>query len=195
MPFNQGSHTFTGLVLRRFRRREKRDSEPPLIFRNYRGWTRSLSVPTPLNEHHEPDLSFITKSAHGIAPHLRADQLVILESTTYPGTIEEILVPILEKENLSGLKAARTHSSTEADGLFCVAFSPEREDPGNTTVARHNIPKVVGGMDQQATESAPALYGSIFKQTVRVSSPAAAEMTKLLENISIAALISRWSMN
>lgn len=142
-----------------------------------------ICVPTPLNEHHEPDLSFITNTAHAIAPYLRAGQCVILESTTYPGTTEEVLVPILEVENRVGLKAARNQPSYVDQELFYVAFSPEREDPGNTTVARHDIPKVVGGLDQQATELATALYGSIFKKTVSVSSPAAAEMTKLLENI------------
>jgi UDP-N-acetyl-D-glucosamine dehydrogenase len=140
-----------------------------------------ICVPTPLNEYHEPDLSFITATAHAIAPHLRSGQLVVLESTTYPGTTEEVLVPILEKENKHGLKAARPNQSSESD--FLVAFSPEREDPGNTSVARRDIPKVVGGLDPQASESAASLYGAIFNRTVRVSSPAAAEMTKLLENI------------
>jgi UDP-N-acetyl-D-glucosamine dehydrogenase len=107
--------------------------------------------------------------------------LVILESTTYPGTTEEVLVPILEKENKGGLKAARGGQSSDSD--FYVAFSPEREDPGNTTVARPDIPKVVGGLDSQAADLATAIYGTIFKRVVRVSSPAAAEMTKLLENI------------
>jgi len=140
-----------------------------------------ICVPTPLDEHHEPDLSFITSTAHSIAPHLRAGQLVVLESTTYPGTTEEVLVPILEKENRAGLKAAR--GALAAGNEFFVAFSPEREDPGNTTVARRDIPKVIGGVNAQASELAAALYGSIFNRTVLVSSPAAAEMTKLLENI------------
>src|ERR1700751_3743516 len=140
-----------------------------------------ICVPTPLNEYHEPDLSFITNTAHAIAPHLRARQLVVLESTTYPGTTEEVLVPILERENKGSLKAARSGNGSEK--TFYVAFSPEREDPGNTSVARRDIPKVVGGLDQQASELAAALYGAIFNRTVRVSSPAAAEMTKLLENI------------
>jgi UDP-N-acetyl-D-glucosamine dehydrogenase len=140
-----------------------------------------ICVPTPLNEYHEPDLSFITNTTHAIAPHLRAGQLVVLESTTYPGTTEEVMVPILEKENKQGLKAARG-ASMGADE-FLVAFSPEREDPGNTTVARRDIPKVVGGMSPQASELARAFYGAIFNRTVPVSSPAAAEMTKLLENI------------
>ena len=140
-----------------------------------------ICVPTPLNEYHEPDLSYITGTTHSIAPHLRAGQLVVLESTTYPGTTEEVMIPILEKENRADLKAARSEPSTGKE--FWVAFSPEREDPGNTTVARHDIPKVVGGLNPQASELARALYGSIFTRTVPVSSPAAAEMTKLLENI------------
>src|ERR1700720_2886270 len=140
-----------------------------------------ICVPTPLNEYHEPDLSYITDTTHSIAPHLQPGQLVVLESTTYPGTTEEVMVPILEKENKSGLMAARGSSNTEKD--FFVAFSPEREDPGNTTVARRDIPKVVGGVNPQASDLAGALYGSIFPRTVPVSSPAVAEMTKLLENI------------
>lgn len=140
-----------------------------------------ICVPTPLDQYHEPDLSFITDTTHAIAPHLQAGQLVILESTTYPGTTEEVMVPILEKENNNGLKVARGNSNAEKE--FFVAFSPEREDPGNTSVARRDIPKVVGGVNPQASELAGALYGSIFHRTVPVSSPAAAEMTKLLENI------------
>ncbi|MGA7292078.1 MAG: nucleotide sugar dehydrogenase [Terriglobales bacterium] len=140
-----------------------------------------ICVPTPLNEYHEPDLSYITNTAHAVAPHLRAGQIVILESTTYPGTTEEVLIPILEKENKAGLKASRKGAAGDDD--IWVAFSPEREDPGNTQVARHDIPKVIGGLDSQASEIAAALYGSIFRRTVPVSSPAAAEMTKLLENI------------
>jgi len=140
-----------------------------------------ICVPTPLNEYHEPDLSYITNTAQAIAPHLRAGQLVILESTTYPGTTEEVMVPILEKGNKHALKAARSGASNGQE--FYVAFSPEREDPGNQTVARRDIPKVVGGLDPQASELAAALYGAIFNRVVRVSSPAAAEMTKLLENI------------
>ncbi len=139
-----------------------------------------IAVPTPLDHHHEPDLSFIVATAEAIAPHLRAGQLVILESTTYPGTTEELLVPILEK-NPRGLKTARGDNS--ADNTFFVAFSPEREDPGNDTVARADIPKVVGGFNQPATDLCCKLYGTIFRRTVPVSSPAVAEMTKLLENI------------
>jgi UDP-N-acetyl-D-glucosamine dehydrogenase len=140
-----------------------------------------ICVPTPLNQYHEPDLSFITNTAQAIAPQLRAGQLVVLESTTYPGTTEEVMIPILEKGNKHGLKAARSSGANGPE--FYVAFSPEREDPGNQTVARRDIPKVVGGLDPQASELAAALYGSIFNRVVRVSSPAAAEMTKLLENI------------
>jgi len=140
-----------------------------------------ICVPTPLNEYHEPDLSYITDTAKSIAPHLRAGHLVILESTTYPGTTEEVLIPILEKGNRHGLKASRGEASNGQE--FYVAFSPEREDPGNTTVARRDIPKVVGGLDAKASDLAAALYGAIFNRVVRVSSPAAAEMTKLLENI------------
>jgi UDP-N-acetyl-D-glucosamine dehydrogenase len=140
-----------------------------------------ICVPTPLNEYHEPDLSYITDTAKSIAPYLRAGHLVILESTTYPGTTEEILVPILEKGNRSGLKAARGEAVN--DEAFYVAFSPEREDPGNQTVARRDIPKVVGGLNPAASDLSAVLYGAIFARVVRVSSPAAAEMTKLLENI------------
>ena len=138
-----------------------------------------ICVPTPLDEYHEPDMSYITGTATSIAPHLRSGHLIVLESTTYPGTTEEVLVPILEKGNPRGLKV----STKQRAGDFFVAFSPEREDPGNQTVARRDIPKVVGGLDQQASESAAALYNSIFNRVVPVSTPAAAEMTKLLENI------------
>ena len=140
-----------------------------------------ICVPTPLNEYHEPDLSFITDTAKSIAPYLRAGHLVILESTTYPGTTEEVLIPILERGNRHGLKASRGDASNGQE--FYVAFSPEREDPGNQTVARRDIPKVVGGLNTKASDLSAALYGAIFARVVRVSSPAAAEMTKLLENI------------
>jgi UDP-N-acetyl-D-glucosamine dehydrogenase len=140
-----------------------------------------ICVPTPLTETREPDLSYIIATAEAIALHLRAGQLVVLESTTYPGTTEEVLIPILENKNPGGLKAAR--SGETGENLFFVAFSPEREDPGNDTVARRDIPKVVGGRDARASEVAAALYRAIFNSVVLVSSPAAAEMTKLLENI------------
>jgi len=138
-----------------------------------------ICVPTPLNEYHEPDLSYVTGTVESIAPHVREGQLIILESTTYPGTTEEVVAPLLEKGNLKGLKLSRT---IDEPGLH-VAFSPEREDPGNDTVARHDIPKVVGGCGPAAQELAGALYGSIFRRVIPVSSPSVAEMTKLLENI------------
>jgi len=138
-----------------------------------------ICVPTPLNEYHEPDLSYVTGTVSSIAPHLQEGQLIILESTTYPGTTEEVVVPLLEKGNPAGLRVARDAVSQG----FYVAFSPEREDPGNDSVARRDIPKVVGGCGPAALELASAVYASIFNRTVPVSSPAAAEMTKLLENI------------
>lgn len=138
-----------------------------------------ICVPTPLNEYHEPDLCYITDTVRSIAPYIREDQLIVLESTTYPGTTEEVVVPLLETENPFGLCVAR---NAEACGFY-VAFSPEREDPGNDTVARRNIPKVIGGCGPVASELASAVYATIFSRTVPVSSPAAAEMTKLLENI------------
>ncbi len=141
-----------------------------------------LCVPTPLTEHREPDLSYIENTARTIAPWVQPGQLVILESTTYPGTTEDVLIPILEAGSSLHLKA-NTASNTEYDAVFYVAFSPEREDPGNTTVARHNIPKVVGGHEPIATELAAVLYEGIFTRSVRVSSTRVAEMTKLLENI------------
>jgi UDP-N-acetyl-D-glucosamine dehydrogenase len=140
-----------------------------------------ICVPTPLNEYREPDLSYITSTVESIAPYLRAGQLIILESTTYPGTTEEVVLPILEKGNRAGLKVARNDNADT--NVYYVAFSPEREDPGRTDIARHDIPKVVGGVDVQASALASTLYGSIFRHTVSVSTPAAAEMTKLLENI------------
>jgi len=141
-----------------------------------------ICVPTPLNEYHEPDLSFIRETAKAIAPHLHSGQLIVLESTTYPGTTEEVLVPIIEAGNQSQLKAARDANFDPA-ATFLVAFSPEREDPGNDTVARKDIPKVIGGLNPAASELAGAIYNSIFNRVVPVSSPAVAEMTKLLENI------------
>jgi len=138
-----------------------------------------ICVPTPLNEYHEPDLSYIISTVEAVAPHVHAGQIIILESTTYPGTTEEVVIPLLEKGNPSGLKVAR---SEDSQGIY-VAFSPEREDPGNDTVARRDIPKIVGGVGPVASELAAAFYGTIFNRTVPVSSPAAAEMTKLLENI------------
>ena len=138
-----------------------------------------ICVPTPLNEYHEPDLSYVTGTVKAIAPHVHEGQLIVLESTTYPGTTDELVVPLLEAGNAIGLKVAR---GEETHGAH-VAFSPEREDPGNDTVARHDIPKVVGGCGSVASELAGMLYGSIFRRVVPVSSPSVAEMTKLLENI------------
>ena len=141
-----------------------------------------MCVPTPLTGHREPDLSFIENTARAVAPWLREGQLVVLESTTYPGTTEELLIPILENENTQGLKVKSAENNTD-EGVFYVAFSPEREDPGNTQVARRDIPKVVGGHEPTATELAATLYEGIFKRAVRVSSTRVAEMSKLLENI------------
>lgn len=139
-----------------------------------------ICVPTPLNENQEPDLSYIRETAFGIAPHLHAGQLVVLESTTYPGTTEEVLLPILEQANSAHLRASRNTANPDE---FFLAFSPEREDPGNTQFDRRDVPKVTGGLDRYSTELAASLYSSIFKRVVPVSTPAVAEMTKLLENI------------
>lgn len=138
-----------------------------------------ICVPTPLDDHHEPDLSFITGTVAALAPHVYEGQLIVLESTTYPGTTEEVVAPMLEAGNQRGIKVIRE----EGDRGIHVVFSPEREDPGNETVARQDIPKVVGGCDLAGSELAAAMYGAIFRRVVPVSSPAAAEMTKLLENI------------
>ena len=141
-----------------------------------------LCVPTPLTSHREPDLSYIENTARAIAPYLKAGQLVVLESTTYPGTTEDVLIPLLEAGNRDGLKVQTAGNQTDKNVIY-VAFSPEREDPGNTTVARKDIPKVVGGHEPVATELAAVLYEGIFTRSVRVSSTRVAEMTKLLENI------------
>ena len=140
-----------------------------------------LCVPTPLTEHREPDLSYIQNTAASVAPQLQAGQLVVLESTTYPGTTQDVLIPALEAGNRAGLRAQGPGAA--GDNVFYVAFSPEREDPGNTSVARRDIPKVVGGYDPIATELAATLYEGIFTRAVRVSTTQAAELTKLLENI------------
>jgi UDP-N-acetyl-D-glucosamine dehydrogenase len=140
-----------------------------------------ICVPTPLNEHREPDMSYIVKTAESIAPHLKTGQLIVLESTTYPGTTEEVVVPILERGNHAGLTVALPGSKMVE--VCYVAFSPEREDPGRTDVSRCDIPKVIGSMDATGGDLAAALYGTIFRRIVRVSSPAVAEMSKLLENI------------
>jgi UDP-N-acetyl-D-glucosamine dehydrogenase len=140
-----------------------------------------ICVPTPLTEYREPDLSFVTETVKSIAPHLQPGQLVVLESTTYPGTTDQVVLPLLEKGNQLKLSVSRDDSQT--DNVFFLAFSPEREDPGNNTIARGDIPKIVGGVDRHASEIATALYSSIFRRAVSVSSPTVAEMTKLLENI------------
>ncbi len=145
-----------------------------------------ICVPTPLTEYHEPDLSFVTETVKAetvkaIAPHLKAGQLVVLESTTYPGTTNQVVLPLLESGN--PLKLSVSRDDSQADDVFFLAFSPEREDPGNNTIARSDIPKIVGGVDRNASEIATALYSSIFRRAVSVSSPTVAEMTKLLENI------------
>jgi len=113
---------------------------------------------------------------------LQRGQLIVLESTTYPGTTEELVLPILEQSGLRCPIAQGPEAEHVATDFF-LAFSPEREDPGNNTVARRDIPKVVGGVSEQSTTLACALYGAIFNRTVPVSGPATAEMTKLLENI------------
>ena len=130
-----------------------------------------ICVPTPLTKMREPDISYITRTAESIVPHMRPGQLVVLESTTYPGTTREVLKPILES---GGLAAGRD--------LF-VAFSPEREDPGNPNFTTRTIPKVVGGLDPASLDLACALYGACIKTVVPVSSPEVAEASKLTENI------------
>ncbi len=130
-----------------------------------------LCVPTPLTGNREPDMQFIESTARSIAKELRPGQLVILESTTYPGTTVELLQPILEN---SGLKGGQD---------FALAYSPEREDPGNSQYSTSNIPKVIGGINEESTRLACDFYGTALESLVRVSSTQAAEMSKLLENI------------
>jgi UDP-N-acetyl-D-glucosamine dehydrogenase len=130
-----------------------------------------ICVPTPLTKQREPDMTYIVSTGEAIAPHLKKGQLVVLESTTYPGTTRDVLRPILER---GGLKAGTD---------FYLAFSPEREDPGNPNFTTRTIPKVVGGYDPKSGEAACALYGACVAQVVPVSSMEAAEATKLTENI------------
>jgi UDP-N-acetyl-D-glucosamine dehydrogenase len=130
-----------------------------------------VCVPTPLTRNREPDLGPLIEATRGLAGVLRADQLVVLESTSYPGTTRERVAPLLEE---SGLAAGRD---------FHLAFSPERVDPGRTDFTMRNTPKVVGGLTDACAERAEALYALVCDHVVRVSSPEAAEMTKLLENI------------
>ncbi len=131
-----------------------------------------ICVPTPLTKTMDPDLSYITGTAEAIGPHLRKGQLVVLESTTYPGTTTDLMQPILEK--LSGLKA-------QAD--FFVAYSPEREDPGNPNFETTTIPKVVGAATPEVLAMTAALYETLVPRVVTVSSPETAEAVKLTENI------------
>jgi UDP-N-acetyl-D-glucosamine dehydrogenase len=137
-----------------------------------------ICVPTPLSDHRTPDVSYITTTMASIVDHLRPGQLVVLESTTYPGTTEELVAPAIERAGR--LKVVRDGAGE--NGVL-VAFSPEREDPGNTKVDRRDIPKVVGGVGPLARDAASALYRAAFHRVVPVSTAAAAEMTKLLENI------------
>jgi UDP-N-acetyl-D-glucosamine dehydrogenase len=130
-----------------------------------------IAVPTPLSKQREPDLSYVVNTTRDIARTLRKDQLIVLESTTYPGTTRDVMRPILEA---GGLK-----SGTD----FFLAFSPEREDPGNPTHSTRSIPKVVGGDGAEALAIAAALYGRIVERVVPVSSPETAEAVKLTENI------------
>ncbi len=130
-----------------------------------------ICVPTPLTTHLEPDLSFVVSTAEVIAQHLRPDQLVVLESTTYPGTTNEVLKPILEKSGL------------ECGSDFYLAFSPEREDPGNTSFTTLTMPKVIGADDAASLEIAQALYANFISHVVPVSRSRAAEAVKLTENI------------
>ena len=132
--------------------------------------TINICVPTPLRKTKDPDMSYIVSAAESIASHLHPGMLVVLESTTYPGTTEEVVQPLLEA---NGLRAGRD---------FFLAFSPERVDPGNPTFQTHNVPKVVGGLTRACSELAAALYGTAIKTIVPVSSTRVAEMVKLLEN-------------
>ena len=130
-----------------------------------------VALPTPLSSQREPDLSIVQTAVEELAPHLRKGHLVVLESTTYPGTTREVLQPILESSGLT------------AGDDFHLAFSPERVDPGRTDWTTHNTPKIVGGLTPACTERAAELYRGAVETVVPVSSPEAAELTKLLENI------------
>ncbi|NOZ78001.1 MAG: nucleotide sugar dehydrogenase [Acidobacteria bacterium] len=130
-----------------------------------------ICVPTPLTPQREPDMSYVEKTARQIAPRLRRGQLVVLESTTYPGTTDELIRGILEESGL------------ECGTGFFLAFSPEREDPGNPDFGTTTIPKVVGGVDPASGDLAELLYSQAIARTVRVSSARTAEATKLMENI------------
>ena len=141
-----------------------------------------ICVPTPLDEYRQPDLSYVSNTAQSVQPHLKQGQLVVLESTTYPGTTEELVLPILEKNGL----CCPIGSGPENENIpvdFFLAFSPEREDPGNKQFGLAQIPKVVGGVNPPSGRAAQGLYAQIVARVVPVSSTRAAEMTKLLENI------------
>ena len=141
-----------------------------------------ICVPTPLDERREPDLSYVEQTALSIGPNLQRGQLIVLESTTYPGTTEELVQPILER---GGLKCpvTRGEGSENIATDYYLAFSPEREDPGNKQYGLAQIPKVVGGTNPPSARAAANLYGQIVSKVVPVSSTRAAEMVKLLENI------------
>jgi UDP-N-acetyl-D-glucosamine dehydrogenase len=132
--------------------------------------TINICVPTPLRKTKDPDMSYIVSAVEAIARHLHKGMLIVLESTTYPGTTDEVVQPILEA---TGLKAGVD---------FFIAFSPERVDPGNPTFQTHNVPKVVGGLTPECAKLAGALYGTAIETIVPVSSTRVAEMVKLLEN-------------
>ena len=139
-----------------------------------------ICVPTPLNEHREPDMSYIISTATNIAKYLRKGQLVTLESTTYPGTTEEILQPLFENAPITqGVSKKKFVVGKD----FYLAFSPEREDPNNPDFNTSTIPKVVGGVTEKCVEISTKLYDNVIVKTVPVSSPAVAEATKLVENI------------
>jgi UDP-N-acetyl-D-glucosamine dehydrogenase len=141
-----------------------------------------ICVPTPLDERREPDLSYVQITAESIAPHLQKSQLIVLESTTYPGTTEELVLPILEKNGMR-CPIARGPDTENIPTDFYLAFSPEREDPGNKQFGLAQIPKVVGGINPPSGRAAAAIYTQVVSRVVPVSSTRAAEMTKLLENI------------
>lgn len=138
-----------------------------------------VCVPTRLNADREPDVSFIRETAFNIAPYLHSGQLIVLEGATYPGTTEEVLLPILESANCAHLRVSR--NTAQNDEMF-LAFSSEFQDHGNATVVRHDVPKVVGGVDKFSTQLTTDLYLSVFREVHPVSIPAAAEMINLLEN-------------
>ncbi len=146
-------------------------SEHWIVVKGTAQLTRGGGLPTPLNKNREPDLSYVTGTVDGLAPHLRPGQILSLESTTYPGTTEEELLPRIEK---TGLKVGQN--------IFLV-YSPEREDPGSKDFNPGNIPKVIGGHTPACFEVGTALYAGAIKRLVPVSSPKTAEITKLLENI------------